>query len=345
MKIHYISDHSVLEYDEVQMFLDMGHEVFSNGAYLDPNGHVTLPRPGLKGAKSYPQYMELARTSARTDLPAELIDPFDVIIVMHSPNVIVENWSKLREKTVIWRSIGQSVKHIEDRLLPCRADGLKIVRYSPKEANIPNYIGADAMIRFYKDEDQYQGWTGELPQVVSFSQSLKGRRQFCHYDEIFPVIEAFNGTVYGPGNEDLGKFNGGQVPYEKQVELMQKSRVMPYGGTWPAPYTLSFIEAMMTGLPVVAVSKAIAHYPQYEAIDFYEVDEILSQCEGIVCDTVDDMLYQTQRLLNDPGHALNISRKQRELAVQMFGKKVISKQWEDFLNEVTTNEHPRQSQT
>jgi hypothetical protein len=331
MKIHYISDHSVLEYDEVQLLLDLGHEVFSNGAYLDPAGHVTLPRPGLRGAKTYPQYVELARSTARTDLPAELIDPFDVVIVMHSPNVIVQNWSKLRGKRVIWRSIGQSVPGIENRLAPCRDEGLQIVRYSPKEANIPGFIGSDAMIRFYKDEDEYKAWTGELPQVVSFAQSLKGRREFCHFEEVFGVIEAFNGKVYGPGNEDLGQFNGGQVPYEQQVAIMQQSRAMPYGGTWPAPYTLSFIEALMTGLPIVAISKTLAHYPQYEAIDFYEVDEILAEIGGLVCDTEGQMIGAVQRLLHDPSHALDISKKQRTLALQMFSKKVISKQWKEFL--------------
>lgn len=332
MKIQYISDHSVLEYDEVQLLLDLGHEVFSNGAYLDPAGHITLPRPGLRGAKTYPQFMDLARSTARTDMPAELIDPFDVIIVMHSPNVILQNWDRLKGKSVIWRSIGQSVPRIEKQLERCRAEGLKIVRYSPKEKLIPGFIGEDAMIRFYKDEDEYKGWTGELPQVVSFAQSLKGRREFCHYDEIFGVIEEFNGKVYGPGNEDLGQYNGGQVPYEQQIRLMQQSRVMPYGGTWPAPYTLSFIEAMMTGLPIVAISKALAHYPQYEAIDFYEVDEILAEIGGIVCDTKEQMIGETQRLLHDPSHAMNISKKQRALATRMFGKKVISKQWGEFLD-------------
>lgn len=334
MKIHYISDHSVLEYDEVQLLLDLGHEVFSNGAYIDPAGHITLPRPGLRGAKVYPEYQQLARTAPRTEMPAELIDPFDVIIVMHSPNVIIQNWEKLKGKPVIWRSIGQSLAGVERRLERCRAEGLKIVRYSPKEKLIPGFIGEDAMIRFYKDEDEYTRWTGELPQVVSFAQTLKGRRQFCHYDEIFAVIEAFNGKVYGPGNEDLGQFNGGQVPYESQIKLMQHSTVMPYGGTWPAPYTLSFIEALMTGLPIVAISKALAHYPQYEALDFYEVDEILAQISGIVCDTPEQMIAETSRLLTDREHAENISKRQRELAISMFGKKVISKQWQEYLDAI-----------
>lgn len=335
MKIHYISDHSILEYDEVQLLLDLGHEVFSNGAYLDPKGHITLPRPALKGGKFYEDYVKLASTTPRTNMPKELIDPFDVIIVMHSPNVIVENWSKLRNKPVIYRSIGQSVPRIENMLKPAREDGLKIVRYSPKESNIPGFIGSDAMIRFYKDENEYKKWNGSSKNVVNFSQSLKGRRDFCHYDEIIPVIETFDGTVYGPGNEDLGQYNGGQVPYEKQIEIMRYARAMVYGGTWPASYTLSFIEALMTGLPIVAISKKLAHYPNFEPIDFYEVDELLAEIGGIVCDSTEQLIAETKRLVEDQEHAKNISKKQRELALRMFSKEVISKEWEAFLDGIT----------
>lgn len=332
MRIQYISDHSILEYDEVQLLLDLGHDVFSNGAYLDPKGHITHPRPGLVGARYYPEFVKLATDFPRTQLPQELIDPFDVIIVMHSPNVIVENWSKLRKKKVIYRSIGQSTPRIENLLRPAREDGLKVVRYSPKEANIQGYIGADAMIRFYKDEHVYKDWSGETTDIVNFSQSLKGRRDFCHYDEIFEVIETFDGTVYGPGNEDLGKYNGGQVPYEKQIQIMKSSRALIYGGTWPASYTLSFIEALMCGLPIVSISKALAHIPKFEHIDFFEVDELLASIGGIVCDNVDQMIEETKRLTKDYEHAKGISIKQRNLAMSLFSKEKISKEWGAFLD-------------
>lgn len=335
MKIHYISDHSILEYDEVKLFTDMGHDVFSNGAYLDPKGHITLPRPGIEGMKYNAKFADLARKSARTNLPLELLDPFDVIIVMHQPQVIVQNWEKLKGRNVIWRTIGQSVGSIEKALDRPRKEGLKIVRYSHKEENINGYIGGDAMIPFYKDPKEYQGWTGEKKDVVSFAQSLKGRRGFCHYDEIMKVIEATDGIVYGPGNEDLGKYNGGSVPYEVQLEIMKQSRVMVYGGTWPASYTLGFIEALMMGLPIVAISKALAHYPKYEPFNFYEVDEILASIGGAVCDTPKEMLKRTKEILADSQHAKNISERQREIAIEMFGKDKVSEQWRDFFNDIS----------
>lgn len=338
MKIHYISAHSILEYDEVQLLTELGHEVFSNGAYIDPAGHFSLPRPSISGAAYYPEFAELARITPKTDLPSGLIDPFDVIIVMHTPEVIVQNWHKFKGKVVIWRSIGQSTPGVERMLAPFMAEGLKIIRYSPKEENIDGYIGGDVLIRFYKDPEVYNGWVGQNETVINFSQSLLGRRGFCHYDDIFPVIKKFKGKVYGSGNDDLGEFNGGEVPYKMQNQLFRNTRVVLYGGTWPASYTLSFMEALMTGTPIVAISKKLAHLPQFEPIDFYEVDEILAEAEGVVCDSVEDMIEQTEILLNNYEHAKNVSTKQRQIALKYFGKENIAAQWRDFLKQFEVEE-------
>lgn len=329
MKIHYISCHSILEYDEVQLLTDLGHDVFSNGAYIDPRGHITLPRPSIKGAIYHEDYAKLSVNFAKTNLPPELIDPFDVIIVMHSPDVIIQNWDKIKHKTVIWRTIGQSTSGVEASLEPMRKEGLKIIRYSPNERNIYNYIGEDALIRFYKDEDDFSGWIGSGG-VISFAQSLKGRRTHCHYEEITRVVGKYDGKIYGPGNDDLGSLNGGSISYDMQIKKMQESRAMIYGGTAPASYTLSFIEALMMGLPIVAISKDLASII-YD-FDFYEVDEILSKISGLVCDNVEQMFEKTEILLNNIDFAKEISKKQRELAIEMFGKKKIIKQWEEFLN-------------
>ena len=329
MKIHYISCHSILEYDEVQLLTDLGHDVFSNGAYIDPRGHITLPRPPISGAIYHEDYAKLSIDFPKTNLPPELIEPFDVIIVMHSPDVIIQNWDNIKHKIVIWRTIGQSTDGVEASLEPMRKEGLKIIRYSPKERNLSNYIGEDVLIRFCKDEDAYSGWVGSGG-VVTFAQSLKGRRTHCHYEEVTRVITKYSGLVYGPGNDDLGELNGGSISYSGQIKKMQEARVMIYGGTAPASYTLSFIEALMMGLPIVAISKQLAHII-YD-FDFYEVDEILAQIGGLVCDNVDQMFEKTEMMLNDIDFAKEMSEKQRALAIEMFGKKKIIKQWEEFLN-------------
>lgn len=332
VKIHYLSCHSILEYDEVQLLTDLGHEVFSNGAYIDPAGHISHPRPGIKNAVMYHEYVPFATNFPKTNLPSELIDPFDVIIVMHSPNVITENWERIKHKNVIWRTIGQSTESVEAALKPMRDEGLKIIRYSPNERRISNYIGEDTLIRFYKDEDELSGWTGDGRNVVNFAQTLKGRRDHCHYDEVMAVIEKFDGTIYGPGNDDLGKYNGGAIPYEAQIKRMQEARVMPYGGTAPASYTLSFIEALMMGLPIVAINNQMANI--IYNFDFYEVEDILKDLGGIVCGSIEEMISQTQELIDNDAYAKQISGKQRAYAIDVFGKKKIIKQWKEFLDAI-----------
>jgi len=160
MKIQYLSVHEVLEYDEVSLLTELGHEVFSNGAYLNPEGHPGLRRPAIQGGKYFPEYEKLAKIHPRTCLPKELIDPFDVIIVMHQPEIIIHNWKLFKDKKIIWRSIGQSVPHIENMLRRFQKEGLKIVRYSPKEQNIPHSMNQDALVRFYKDPEEFISPTG-----------------------------------------------------------------------------------------------------------------------------------------------------------------------------------------
>ena len=121
------------------------------------------------------------------------------------------------------------------------------------------------------------------------------------------------------------------MPYDNQLEIMRRAIAMPYGGTWPASYTLSFVEALMMGLPIVSISKTLAHIPKYEPIDFFEADEILAEVGGLVADTPEQMIHQVKKLLSDKEHAANISEKQRKLAIKMFGKKAIAEKWRAFL--------------
>ncbi len=257
--IYYNSCHAILEYDEVQLLTDLGYDVFANGCYNDPKGHFSLPRPEIKGATFHEDLFNFSRQHPKTALPPELIEPFDIMIFMSGEHeeVLIANWDNIKHKRVILRTIGQTTPQIENKMQKYVAEGLEIVRYSPKEAGYANFAGQNALIRFYKDPEVYKGWTGENKTVLNFTQSLKGRRQHCHYEEIIGSMLDFDGLVYGSGNNDLGKLNGGEVPFEKQIELYQKSRAYLYAGSWPACYTLSFIEAFMMGIPVVAFSKMV----------------------------------------------------------------------------------------
>ncbi len=333
MKILYISCHSVLEYDELKLFTELGHDCFSyQGAYMDPKGHYLLPRPAVEDMVYYPELADKARVFPKTEIPQDIIDQFDVIMVMHTPEIIEQNWERFKHKTVIWRTIGQSTPWVENRMKKFRQQGMKIVRYSPMEADLPRYIGKDVVIRFYKDPEEFKDWSGHDLKLINFSQSLKGRRNFCGHDFIMKVIDGFPAKIYGSGNDDLGEWNGGDLPYEFMKGQMRDSRVFVYGGTWPASYTLAFMEAWMTGIPIIAPSESLWRHKDNMDVRVYEVQKLISNGDdGFVNEDTDKLREVARRLLEDYDYAKEIGQRGRERAIQVFGKATIAEQWKQFL--------------
>lgn len=330
MKLLYLSCHEILEYDEVKLFNEMGIDIFSAGVYANPNYRAGMKRPGIEGLKHYEDLERSASTfvSSGYIIPQELIDWADTILYMHMPESLERNWERIKNKRVIFRSIGQCVGHQEMILRRLKAQGLEIVRYSPTEENLPNYAGSDALIRFYKDQDEYSLWQGTIPRILNITQSMLQRSDFVQYYEIKKVTEALPIDIYGIGNEKLPNCEG-EVSDEKQKALYRQYRVYIYGGTWPAPYTLSFIEAMMTGIPMIAIGKGLVE--KTKGVEFYEVPEIIDDGRnGYVSDDLNYLRAAAETMLNNYEHAQQISGAGRATAIELFGKSNIKKQWEAF---------------
>lgn len=339
MKLLYLSTHSVLEQDELSLFTEMGIECFSCGAYADPKGHKSLPRPEVRGMKPHPDLEEIARHFPKTNLPQQLIDWADVIMIMHTPEWVTENWDRIKYKQVVWRSIGQSVPSIENTIRRMRYDGLKIVRYSPMEKNVPGYVGEDTIIRFYKDPSEWCEWNGKVKRVINFTQTLKGRRDFCHYDHLMEIIDGFPAIVFGSGNDDLGPLNGGDLPYEDMKGQLRENRVFVYSGTWPAAYTLAFIEAWMTGIPVVSIGTQLAEninsVPPSARFPFFEIPALVTPGEnGFVSDNIGQLKTWVHQLFEDRQLAEKVGAAGRKKAIETFGKGSIQPLWEKFFKEL-----------
>lgn len=335
--ILYLSCHAILEYSEVKLFTELGHTVFSDGVYRDPKGHKSLPRPGIEGMKYFPEFEQLSNSHPKTNLAQEIIDWADIIMVMHTPEWITENWERIKHKKVIWRSIGQSTKHVENMIRRMRYEGMKIVRYSGMEQNIPDYLGTDAIIPFYQDPDEWHGWNGDIKRVINFTQSLLGRRYFCHYDQIMSVINGFPALIYGTGNDNLGGLNGGELPYDLMKGALRDNRVFIYGGTWPAAYTLAFQEALMTGIPIVALGTQLAE--EIENADrgavghYYELENIIENgINGFISNDIGQLRGYIHELLESYDLASAIGKNGRETAIKLYGKEKVAEQWKEFLN-------------
>jgi len=330
LRMLYLSCHATLEYDELKLFAELGIDVFSHGAYLDPNAPGCILRPGFAG-KRHDRFIELAREHPKEHLPRELIEPFDVIYVMHKPERVSKNWRALEGKTVIWRSIGQSSENDEKTLRWYRDEGLKIVRYSPMERAIPGYIGEDAVIRFYKDPDEFQGWNGAVPAVINITQDLKQRATACGYEYFMQATEGFCRKVYGPHNDVLGDLFGGVLSYEELKQAYRDNRAYFYTGTMPASYTLNFVEAYMTGIPIVAIGPALGNAPFLPGQFTYEIQNLIINSEtGFVSNSIERLRKKIRLLLDNKDEADYISTNARHRAIELFGKETIKQQWQEF---------------
>ncbi len=334
MKLLYVSCHQILEWDEVRLFHELGIDVFSAGSYACPWFREGMLRPGIDGLTHYPELERLASTymSSGCSLSQELIDWADTIMFMHQPEALEKNWAKMKGKRVIFRSIGQCVAHQERILSLLKDEGLEIVRYSPMETKIPDYAGHDAIIRFYKDPDEFNGYTGDIPQIVNFTQSIVQRRKHTHYDEIREVMDGLQAKIYGTDNQNLKELDGGQKSYENLKQIMRESRVYLYGGTWPAPYTLSYIEAAMTGIPILAFGRRIAESTSSASFEFYELPYLIATgANGFISDDVSFLKDKAKLLLNDQAYAKDIGGMMRKQTIELFGKKNISRLWKNYL--------------
>ena len=328
MKLLYLSCHSILEYDELRIFEELGIDYFSLGSYINPQKPVDPIRPALKHKVDDKL---LANAPLREQLNAGFVDNFDTVMVMHLPEWITNNWEVIKNKRIIWRTIGQSTSKIEKMLMPYRTGGLEICRYSPREEFIKDNIGFDAMIRFYKDPAEFKNWIGGGNEVITISQNMKQRGEFCNYDLFLKLAEGFNAKIYGQKNEDAGEMNGGYLTYDEMKLKLRDARVYIYTGTQPASYTLNFIEAMMTGVPIVAIGSKFANSLDI-AGDTYEIPEIIHNgINGFISNNIEELRGYISKMVDNVKYARIIGQAGRETAIDLFGKDKIKMLWQKYL--------------
>lgn len=328
MKLLYLSCHAILEYDELKLFEELGIDYFSLGSYVNPKKPVDPIRPALNHV---PDLELMNAAPMRENLPQEFIDKFDAIVVMHKKEWIVDNWPKLRGKNVIWRTIGQSTPDYERALFPLRQDGLKVVRYSRREAVIADNIGCDAIIPFYKDPDEFKEWNGRSGEIITFAQNMRDRGEYCNFDAFTKVVEGFPAHLYGPKNENAGELNGGMMSYDEMRQKMRDASVYIYTGTQPASYTLNLIEAMMTGVPIVALGPRFGNSLNI-AGDLYEIPDIIQNTvNGFWSDDIDELRKYIKFLLANRDAARRIGSMGRQNAIERFGKDNVKAKWKEFL--------------
>lgn len=329
--ILYVSVHEVLQDDEIKLFRSMG----ANCARL--RGMTDIFRASTEDAYDVLINKKFATTG--NQLTSEFFDEFDFVIVMHDIGWIKSNIKHIKKSRIILRTIGQYTSSHEDRISEIRQE-ISVVRYSPAESRLKRYAGADAIIRFYKDEDLLSGWSGTDKHILMFGNFLL--RRFDHVNLPFALecLRPYDHKIYGRANEGLRGFLG-LCPEDKMIDEYRNCRAYYSHHTVPASYTLSLIEAMMVGCPVITIGGEAYRKSKEVKIsgeigDIYEVPEIIINGKnGFACDTAEDAHRAIARLLSDFDYAKGISSAARETAIQLFSKQVATKAWRDFFNQLT----------
>lgn len=334
MKLLYLSCHSIAEYDEVRLFKELGIDVFSHGAYTDPNVADDPKRPPIGGVRD-DRLIALAKENQKENMSREFLNEFDVILSHWMPQWIAANWERMSDKIVILRTNGQSSPDDEHLIELYRKAGLKIVRYSPMERKIPGYVGEDAMIRFYKDPNEWMGWNGNIAQVMTIGQSMIKRAEACNWNVFNQATAGYPRKLYGPENEEASDIWAGLVSYNELRQALRDSRCYFYTGTKPASYTLNFMEAWMTGIPIVSIGPEFGNPEFIESQKTFEIHKLIKNgVDGFVADNIGKLNSYVGQLLNDEKLARKIGKKGRQKAKEIFGKQTIKKQWSDFFGKL-----------
>ncbi len=324
MRILYLSCHSIAEFEEVGLLTELGHDCISQGTYRDPRNPGDKSRPPLPNACYNPQLVGLMPNVWGEKIHPKIVDWCDCIFIHGIEAWIPPNWDRIKHKHVIFRSIGQSVERTERVLARFRREGLKIVRYSPFERAIPGYVGADAFIRFYKDHEEYKGWNGKLKQVITVAQAMKKRDDCLKFHLFEKATRGFPRKLYGHGNDDVGELWGGSLSYEELKKVYRDSRVFFYTCTFPAPYTMGFMEAWMTGTPIVAIGESLAGFN-------IEVPQLIENgVSGFTSNNLLELRRCISMLLEDYELTKRISSEGRKKSIELFDKDKIKEQWKTF---------------
>ena len=336
-RILIVSVHPVLEYDEIRLFESLGCDVFSLGYYLNRGQELQL-RPGLPSTEWHAENRKIFSASGcrqeRNSRHGWVITDafcknFDIVVVHHNYEFINCNWEAIRSRHVVWRTIGQALHHAEHAMREHRVD-VKIVRWSPEEARMRDFIGADAYIRACKDPADWGGWNGRERRVITFNNNFQARGDGMNFAFHQQCVEGYPFDLYGLRNDGIPNWRG-TATYSEQQDILRRSRAAFVTGTWPAPYTLGFIEAWMTGIPVVHVGRRRF---EKDTPGTYEIDNLIVDGEsGFLVDEVEQARSAFARLLEDEAECQRISTNGRAAACKYFGIERAKVEWMKFFND------------
>ena len=144
--------------------------------------------------------------------------------------------------------------------------------------------------------------------------------------------------MYGWGNESLDDIPTQELKFEDIPDVMRKADVVLYTGTFPSPYSLSFVELLMTGVPIVSIGQNLFYEGHHYWGDMFEVPHILDSKDikpwREACGAWDNNIDAIKCLLRmclDGSSSRRWSDGAHEIGRELFSEQIVKQQWEDVL--------------
>lgn len=160
------------------------------------------------------------------------------------------------------------------------------------------------------DPTTYGGWTGHERHVLSIIHSWRERG--WHYTQYREAMEGVP-TLHVDHLDDAKD----KLSYDDIQTALRSSRVYLHDGE--QEYTITLIEALMTGMPVVSF--------RIPGIERY----VIEGENGFVCDTGAQVRDRCRLLLDDDVLAANMGRASRALAERDYGEAAWRARWVEII--------------
>jgi hypothetical protein len=345
-RILYYSVHEVLEYDDLRIFASLGHSVFSMGAFCDPSakGLFRSPELSFSSGADYADFRSSGGMMWNGEYGAinpEFAKRFDFAIVNNMPQWIAPALAALGDGRVIYRTIGQSTLETEASVAPYR-HRIKVVRYSEAEAKLPGFMTNDAIVYFGKFACDYEQPWEDGATVLTFHNDYQARSPSSvpRFDEYVALAKEYPLELCGRGNEAAANFKG-FVPVEAQLQRYRRAAAYLYVPTTAPSYTLNLMEAMLSGVPILAPSLAMleASYDEptrtaFALADRYEVPALLDHDRDVLFDTLEDAKLKIARLLMDTRKRRELSVRVKAKALSLFNAEAAAHRWNNLFTKV-----------
>ena len=328
MNCLFISCHASLEYYMCQIFDRIGVSI-----PLYDMDFANDERPARLGVEADEELrLRVSHNHYNLLWKKSELDDIDFIYLMNATDV----YSSARYyaqfgKPVIVHLFGQYnnwfVKMMIDCVVEC--ENVFLVCYSVTEHRMYYAFTADEpqarsrilYIPFGLDKDEFLGWAGKDKRIYTSAIEYP-TRICCHHEVYKEIVDGFPTVLSGRGTQGVGGL--GKVSYNELRNNYKSFRVYLTTGTEPAPYTLTPLEAMMTGCPT-------AIWDNYCGI---VNEDILSQGVGCVSSDITVIREYLQKVLDDDNYAEEQSKLVRKRAIDKFDMDIISNLWKELIDGV-----------